>query len=312
LHGRAHGIGRKAGVTEEEMRALQAEQDGGFSAPERAAIRYARELTRTADGAQTRDALNEHYNDEQIVEITLIAAMANFTNRLQQRPGPAARAVRPMAILSGINPVLESLKAGRPLDRILIAKGAAGARLQEIIDLARRASVSVRFEERGGLDRLAGTPAHQGVVAMGRRSATPNWTTWRRPRSCWWCWMAWKIRTIWAPSCARRTPPARAASSFRSGARWDLPTWWPRPPPGALEYLPVVRATNINRTLERLKELGYWIYGLDERGTEDYDAIEYNAPTAWFSAARARACTSRCASIATCWCAFPWKATFRR
>jgi len=73
--------GLKAGVTEDEMRALQAEQDGGFSAPEQAAIEYARELTRTADGAQTRDALEAHYNDEQIVEITLIAALANFTNR---------------------------------------------------------------------------------------------------------------------------------------------------------------------------------------------------------------------------------------
>jgi len=49
---------------------------------------------------------------------------------------------------------------------------------------------------------------------------------------------------------------------------------------GALEYLPVVRETNINRTLERLKELGYWIYGLDERGGETYDAVEYIAPTA--------------------------------
>jgi len=73
--------GRKAGVTEDEMRALQAGEDGGFSAAERAAIQYARELTRTADAAQTRDALNQHYNDEQIVEITLIAALANFTNR---------------------------------------------------------------------------------------------------------------------------------------------------------------------------------------------------------------------------------------
>jgi alkylhydroperoxidase family enzyme len=63
------------------MRALQAGEDGGFSAAERAAIQYARELTRTADGAQTRDALNAHYNDEQIVEVTLIAALANFTNR---------------------------------------------------------------------------------------------------------------------------------------------------------------------------------------------------------------------------------------
>jgi 23S rRNA (guanosine2251-2'-O)-methyltransferase len=40
-----------------------------------------------------------------------------------------------------------------------------------------------------------------------------------------------------------------------------------------------VRATNINRTLEQLKERGYWIYGLDERGAEDYDAVDYHAPT---------------------------------
>ena len=73
--------GRKASVTEDEMRALQGGQDGGFTAPERAAIQYARELTRTADGAQTREALNQYYSDEQIVEITLVAAMANFTNR---------------------------------------------------------------------------------------------------------------------------------------------------------------------------------------------------------------------------------------
>ena len=73
--------GRKAGVTEDEMRALRTGQDQGFSAPERAAIQYARELTRTADGEHTRDTLHEHFNDEQIVELTLVAAMANFTNR---------------------------------------------------------------------------------------------------------------------------------------------------------------------------------------------------------------------------------------
>jgi uncharacterized peroxidase-related enzyme len=73
--------GSKAGVTPDEMKALQAGQDGGFNAPEKAAIEYARELTTTADAAKTREALNEHYTDEQIAEITLIAALANFTNR---------------------------------------------------------------------------------------------------------------------------------------------------------------------------------------------------------------------------------------
>jgi len=84
----AHIAGaKKAGITEDELTALRNEQDPPFSAPERAAIQYARELTRVADAPDTRDALNEHFSSEQIVEITLIAAMANFTNRFNNGLG---------------------------------------------------------------------------------------------------------------------------------------------------------------------------------------------------------------------------------
>src|SRR4051794_25680688 len=72
---------KKAGITEDELRALQTLQDHGFTAPERAAVLYARELTQEATGEDTRDGLFEHFNDEQVVELTLVAAMANFTNR---------------------------------------------------------------------------------------------------------------------------------------------------------------------------------------------------------------------------------------
>lgn len=47
---------------------------------------------------------------------------------------------------------------------------------------------------------------------------------------------------------------------------------------GALEYLPVVRIGNVTQTLEKLKERRFWVYGLDERGTEDYDAVAYSTP----------------------------------
>jgi len=73
--------GKKAGITEAEMQSLEAGADEGFSAPERAAIAYARELTRTAAAASTRERLAAHFNDEQIVEITMVAATANWTNR---------------------------------------------------------------------------------------------------------------------------------------------------------------------------------------------------------------------------------------
>ncbi len=72
---------KKAGVTENEMEALQTEQDHGFTEPERAAIRYGRELTRTADAEDTRATLAEHFTDEQIVELTLLIGIANFNNR---------------------------------------------------------------------------------------------------------------------------------------------------------------------------------------------------------------------------------------
>ena len=44
---------------------------------------------------------------------------------------------------------------------------------------------------------------------------------------------------------------------------------------GALEYMPVVRAVNINQTLRTLQEMGYFIYGLDERGTEVYNQVKW-------------------------------------
>jgi len=79
--------GQKAGITEQEMQSLQAGTDVGFSAPELAAIRYARELTGTAAAATTRDALATHFNDEQMVELTLVAATANWTNRFNNGLG---------------------------------------------------------------------------------------------------------------------------------------------------------------------------------------------------------------------------------
>ena len=185
-----------------------------------------------------------------------------------------------MSILSGINPVLESLKAGHPLDRILVAKGAGGPRLQQIVDLARRASVPVRFEERAGLDRLAGSPAHQGVVAMGASKRYAELEDVapaaqllvildgvEDPHN-----LGAIVRTAHAAGAGGIVIPERRAVGLTDVVA--------KAAAGALEYLPVVRAVNINRTLDELKELGYWIYGLDERGTEDYDRAEYNAPTA--------------------------------
>jgi 23S rRNA (guanosine2251-2'-O)-methyltransferase len=184
-----------------------------------------------------------------------------------------------MAILSGIHPVSEALKAKRPLDRVIIAQGAGGPRLQEVIDLARRAGVAVRFEPRASLDRLAGSSAHQGVVAMGAANKYADLDAVsgvqlvavldgiEDPHN-----LGAIVRTAHAAGAGAVVIPERRAASLTDVVA--------KAAAGALEYLPIARVTNINRALESLKEMGFWIYGLDERGTETYDRVQFSAPTA--------------------------------
>ena len=68
--------------------------------------------------------------------------------------------------LTGIHAVREALEAGRAFDRIVIARGRQDTRVEEIVQLARARNISVRFEDRSQIDRLADTKEHQGIVGL--------------------------------------------------------------------------------------------------------------------------------------------------
>ncbi len=185
-----------------------------------------------------------------------------------------------MAILIGIHPVVEALRANRPLDRILIAKGAGGARIQEVVDLARQASTPVRFESRDALQRLAGTSTHQGVIALGSATKYAEYEESTEgaqlvvvldgvedPHN-----LGAIIRTAHAAGAGSVLIPERRAAGLTETVA--------KAAAGALEHLPVARVTNINRTLENLKRRGFWIYGIDERGDQDHDRVVWNTPAA--------------------------------
>src|SRR5580700_7431495 len=72
-----------------------------------------------------------------------------------------------MSSLAGIHPVREALRAGRPLNYVMVARGMGTPRIQEIVDLCRERKIPVRFESRDRLDRASEGVAHQGVVAFG-------------------------------------------------------------------------------------------------------------------------------------------------
>src|ERR1700690_3542725 len=185
-----------------------------------------------------------------------------------------------MSPLVGIHPVREALRAGRPLDRVLVAKGAGGARLQELLALCRERGIPVRVEPRERLDRAANGANHQGVIAFG---AAEKYSSIDETAAAGGLHIVLDgvedphnlgaiIRTAHAAGAAAVVIPERRAVG--------LTTTVASAAAGALAYLPVVRVTNVTRALEDLKNYGYWIYGVDERGTDSYDTVEYTPPVA--------------------------------
>ena len=190
-----------------------------------------------------------------------------------------------MSRLTGIHAVREALEAGRALDRIVIASGRHGGRVEELVQAARSRGVPVRFEDRAEVDRLAGTRDHQGVVALeaARKAAsledilqTISADTSRRgllvlldgvedPQN-----LGAIVRTALAAGAHGVViPERRAAGLTESVARASA---------GALAHLPVARVTNLVRAMEELKEAGFWLVGLDERAGKIYTEADFTLP----------------------------------
>ncbi|MBV8812379.1 MAG: 23S rRNA (guanosine(2251)-2'-O)-methyltransferase RlmB [Acidobacteriaceae bacterium] len=180
---------------------------------------------------------------------------------------------------AGIHPVREALRARRALDKVLIAKGTAGPRIQEIIELCREQSVPVRFEPREALDRAGKGASHQGVIAYGAARGFVDLNDVidsanllvvldgvEDPHN-----LGAIIRTAHAAGANGVVIPERRSATLTETVS--------RAAAGALEYLPVAHITNVSQTLENLKRNGFWIYGLDERGKSLYSEVGYARPT---------------------------------
>lgn len=185
-----------------------------------------------------------------------------------------------MSVIAGIHPVEEALTAQRPIERIVIARGASGSRLQRIIDLARERSIPLRFEDRHALDRLSPGVTHQGVVAVAAARTYAELDD--LPSTARMVVLLDGVTDTHNLGAIVRTAHAAGADAVAVPERRAAPLTEAaiKAASGALEYLPLIRVGNLNRAIEQLKERGFWIYGLDERGDQTYDEIHYQIPTA--------------------------------
>lgn len=186
----------------------------------------------------------------------------------------------------GVNAVLESLRAGRSFRRILIQRGRRGNEIDEIERAARERGIPVHYEPREALERLAGTPKHQGLVAFltqglyrafedlladaAQRPGGPFLVVLdsvEDPRN-----LGAIARTAEAVGAHGLVVPQRRSAGVTAVAM--------KASAGALSHLPVAQVVNLARAMEQMKSAGCWLVGLDAKGESAYTAVDYRTPLA--------------------------------
>jgi 23S rRNA (guanosine2251-2'-O)-methyltransferase len=187
-----------------------------------------------------------------------------------------------MEVLYGVHSVQEALRAGRRrFDHVLVSSERHDERLARLVSECKLAGVRVRQEGREQLTQVAGTTAHQGVVAYVRpQEALSIEDLYSAPPST-----QPAARLLLALDGVEDPQNLGALLRVADGAGVDgvilterrsapLSPVAVKASAGASEHLRIARVVNLVRALEDLKQQNLWIIGLDERGKSDYDQFD--------------------------------------
>jgi 23S rRNA (guanosine2251-2'-O)-methyltransferase len=185
-----------------------------------------------------------------------------------------------MDVIYGFHPVEEALASHRAVEYVAVSRERSDAKLQRVIDQARAAGVSVRFMPRDQLDRLARNAGHQGIAAVvaTRKYADVDDLLAARHGQHAFLIVLDGVEDPHNLGAIIRTADGAGADGILLPERRavGVTSTVVKASAGASEHLPIARVTNIARTVEELKSKNVWTVGLDERGTQTYDQIDYN------------------------------------
>lgn len=188
--------------------------------------------------------------------------------------------------LEGRHPVLEALKSGREFNKILLAEGAEGGSMTEILARAKERGIVVQRVPKAKMDAMAATRNHQGVIAYlaaweyedldvilkaAENSSRPGLIVVldgiEDPHN-----LGSILRTADGAGVHGVVIPKRRAVPLTATVA--------KASAGAIEHVPVARVTNIQQTIEVLKKAGYWVIGTDADAKQVYYQADMTGPVA--------------------------------
>ena len=174
----------------------------------------------------------------------------------------------------GRNAVIELLKTGKNIDKLLLEKGAQGS-ISIIFAEARKKNIRVQFVDKQVLDKESETRRHQGVIAF-----TTDYEYYdlddiiaeKKSEKGGFVVLCDGIEDVHnlgsiirVAECAGADgvviPKSGCASVTESVIRISA---------GAAEHMKVAKVPNLNQAVEKLQKEGYWVYALEAGGEDIY------------------------------------------
>ena len=176
-------------------------------------------------------------------------------------------------LIVGRNAVMQALESDRTIDSVTVAEGQRGGQAAKIIEICREKRIPVKYADSRKLDKLCGGAAHQGVAAFAAahdyaelddifnlaqsRGESPFIVICdglEDPHN-----LGAILRTAEAAGVHGVIIPKRNSVTLNYTVA--------KTSAGAIEYVPVVKVTNIAGTIDTLKDRGVWVFGADMDGT---------------------------------------------
>lgn len=189
-------------------------------------------------------------------------------------------------IVFGRNSVLELLESNGTINKLFILKGDTQGSIKKIIEIAREKHIVISEVHKGKLDEMTDNSNHQGVVAFTspyeyveiddilNRAKERNEEPFiiildgiEDPHN-----FGAIIRTAECMGVHGIIIPKRRAIGVTSTVA--------KVSAGALYHMLIARITNINETIEELKEKGLWIIGSDASAKEKLCDVDFKGSIA--------------------------------
>lgn len=188
-------------------------------------------------------------------------------------------------MIIGKNPVIEALKSGRSVNKVMTSPQMNEKSYRQLRQLSKEAGTIIQQVPKQKLDQLA-QGNHQGVIAYVASyqyaSLDDLFAKAEQQNEAPFFIILDELEDPHNLGSILRTADATGAHGIIIPKRRSvgLTATVAKTSAGAIEYIPVVRVTNITDTISELKERHVWVVGTDMKNSEDYRTLDGTMPLA--------------------------------